>query len=153
DTAVTIPQLAAQYLVHVKVNRKKKTFSSYRTDLRHFVMQFGGRRAAAATWPAEDLPQRLVGGEEPLDCRKLTLTHGNEFKNYLTDDCCYSPVTVNHYLRIPKMCLEWATLEGVQLLKTNPWKHLEYLPEDFRHRIITDAEFAQLLQANADPKN
>lgn len=150
DAPLTVPELAAKFMVHAEANSKPATAKWYNNYLRRFVLQFGGGALARETWDADDIPAKLIGGERPLEVRRLDLTHGNLYKKYLMEDCCLEPVTINHHLRAARVCLNWAAKPTNRLIPFNPWNEVKSVPEEWRTRLITDDEFERLLGGVTD---
>jgi integrase len=145
DAPLTVPELAAKFLVHVEANNKPATQKWYNNYLRRLVLQFGGRELARESWEPDEIPERLIGGERPLPAKKLDLTHGNLYKKFLVEDCCLEAVTINHHLRSARVCLNWACKPSNRLIPFNPWIEVKDVPEEWRTRVVTGEEFEKLL--------
>jgi integrase len=121
---LTVAEACALFLQHCEVDKKPGTFTHYKTKLKPFVERFGKKAL-----------------------RQVHLTDGVSFKKKLIDKGLEN-VTVNHHIRAAKTALNWAV--DADYLPKNPWKKIKFLPEEGRHRTITDEEFQALLRHCTD---
>ena len=106
---ITLKDLANQFLENVRVNRSTDTLEDYRRSLKRFVKQHGRKRA-----------------------RDLTFLDADQHKNALVREG-KKPNTVNHFINALKTCFNWAS-KVAGLLPDHPFRRLEKLPEEGRHR-------------------
>lgn len=121
DAPYTVAQLAAE-LLHLKEATKK---------------------AGTADYYAKTLP-RLVEWYGHFAAAKITLAQGTDYIVRLKK-LDLANTTINHHIQAAKAVFNYAVDE--QKLVRNPWRKLDYLPDGKRKRIMTDEEFAKLLQA------
>jgi integrase len=121
DTPYTVAQLAAEFLQLKEATKKQATFTFYSNYL-----------------------QRLVEWYGHYEGRKVGFTLAAEYITRLKK-LGLGTTSINHYVRAAKAVFNYA-VEAERLIK-NPWRKVELPPEGRRKRIVTEEEFAKLLQA------
>jgi integrase len=121
DSPHTVAQLIAEFLQLKEATKKRETFQFYGRFLDRLDEYFGH-----------------------LEARSIELHHGSEYVLKLKK-AGLAGTTINHHLRAAKGVFNYAVEAG--RLPRNPWRKLDLLPEGRRKRIMTDAEFQQLVAA------
>ena len=119
---VSLTEVVEEFLEYVSKERAPDTYDWYRRRLKELHKRF-----------------RTIAAEElrPIDVRKWADGYG------------IAKTTRHNYMRSIKICLKWATAEG--LITTNPLAHLKIPKAEQREVYVSPDEFETLLSFVPDP--
>lgn len=121
-----------EFLDAKRSDGEARTYKHYVDKLLPFYERFGTRVVASLS-------------EADGIAYKNYLMNEKEWKKGKTRMKGLGPCSVNHHLRAAKTFLNWCTKPGHRHLTYNPWSDIKYLKEHGRERLVTDGEFAALL--------